>query len=147
VKTFFDTNVIVANMDEAHEHHEWSSAILQQTSAPDILVSAHSLAEAFNRLTRGGASGTFRPEGTAAALRDLSTTASVRALDTNETMDAISRFAAMGGARARLYDYLIGYVAVAVVERVERIITWNIRDMRPLFAHLDVITPKEAIGA
>lgn len=144
MRTLFDTNVIVANMDEAHEHHIWSSVILQQTPAPDILLSAHALSEAFNRLTRGGASGTFRPERTAAALRDLGTMASVRALDANETIDAISRFAAMGGTGARLYDYLIGYVAV--VERVNRIVTWNIRDMRPLFANLEVITPKAAIG-
>ncbi len=132
-------------MDEAHEHHEWSSTILQQTPAADILLSAHALSEAFNRLTRGGASGIFPPDRTATALRDLSGMASVRALDAAETLAAISQFAAMGGTGARLYDYLIGYVAV--VERVERIITWNIRHMRPLFANLDVLTPKEAIGA
>lgn len=131
-------------MDEAHEHHEWSSAILQQTPAPDILLSAHALSEAFNRLTRGGASGIFPPDRTAAALRDLSRMATVRALDATETLVAISQFATMGGTGARLYDYLIGYVAI--VERVERIVTWNVRDMRPLFTSLEVITPKEAIG-
>ena len=145
MKTLFDTNVIVATIDEAHEHHEWSSAILQQTAAPDILLSAHTLSESFNRLTRGGPSGLFLPARTAMVLRDLGNTASVRALDASETIDAISRFAAMGGTGARLYDYLIGYVGV--VERVNRIVTWNIRDMRPLFANLEVVTPKEAIGA
>lgn len=141
----FDTNVIVANLDEAHEHHDWSSAIFQQTPLRDILLPAHALSEAFNRLTRGGTSGQFLPDQTAVALRDLGTIAAVRALDAQETIDAVCRFAAKGGRGARLYDYLIGYVAV--VERVGRIVTWNVRDLRPLFTDLEVLTPKEAIGS
>ena len=92
MRTLFDTNVIVATLDQLHEHHEWS----------------------------------------------------VRALDALETLEALSRFAAIGGAGARLYDYLIGHVAV--VASAGRIVTWNVRHLRPLFPTLEVLTPKEAIG-
>lgn len=144
MRTLFDTNVIVATLDQLHEHHEWSAAILETTRESDRLLSAHCLAEAFNRLTRGGIGGSFGPNDTAAALRDLSIRASVRALDALETLEALSRFAAIGGAGARLYDYLIGHVAV--VASAGRIVTWNVRHLRPLFPTLEVLTPKEAIG-
>ena len=49
-----DSNIVVAILAEAHEHHAASLALLAEPTRARFAVSAHSYSEAYSTLTRGG---------------------------------------------------------------------------------------------
>jgi len=53
-KALLDSNVVVAILAEAHEHHTASLALLAGPTPARFAVSARSYAEAYSTLTRGG---------------------------------------------------------------------------------------------
>ncbi len=63
------------------------------------------------------------------------------ALTAVQVFDGIRGYASEGGVGPRLYDKLIG--EVAVVHGIGAIITWNIAHMRGLFPSLNVVDPIE----
>ncbi len=145
MKTLVDSNVIIAYLDRDHQHHTKSRRVFQSLSDDEILLSVHSLSECFNKLTRGVVTQPFGPREVTLSLRTLVSKSQVRALSVEETCTAMDKFASMNGRGARLYDYLIGYVAI--VETAPKIVTWNVRDMAPLFPTLTVVTPADFTGA
>ena len=54
---------------------------------------------------------------------------------------ALTRFAALGGIGPRIYDFLIG--EVALVHGLNIVITWNVRHFVPLFPSLTIVTPAQ----
>lgn len=143
IEALLDTNVILASLDFDHEHHGPSSALLR-TSGPDrFAVPAHTLAEAYSTLTRGGGSGPFNwsPAEAVAALDNIRSITVLLGLTAAQTFDAVRDYASAGGVGPRLCDKLIGQVAVA--HGIKAIVSWNVRHMRGLFPELDVRTPSE----
>lgn len=137
-----DSNVIVAMLSEAHEHHLASHAVLAGERDPiRCAVSAHSYAEAYATLTRRGGHAPFQlsAEEAWAALASLRAVTFLVGLTPAQTFDAIRTYAVSGGIGPRLYDALIGQAAVA--HRIPAILTWNVGHMRGLFPGLDVATP------
>jgi predicted nucleic acid-binding protein len=140
-----DSNVLIAAVAQSHEHHGASLALLNGAAPLSLAAAAHSYAEVYNTLTRQG------PRAPVAALPDVAWSAlqSLRAatvllgLTPAQTFDAIGRYAAGGGVGPRLYDRLIGEVAVA--HRLAMIVTWNTSHMSGLFPGLRVIDPKAAL--
>ena len=65
--------------------------------------------------------------------------AAVDTLTADEHVTAIARFAQLGGTAVRLYDNLIGHVALT--HAVDVIVTLDGRDLVPLFPHLRIVTP------
>ena len=145
MKVLIDSNVIIAYLDAEHVHHLPSRAVFQSLRDEEILVSAHSLLEAYNKLTRGSTTSAFTPDTVSLTLRSLADRISVRALQLSETLAAMENFARLGGRGARLYDFLIGQVAV--LHGAPRIVTWNVRDFTPLFPMLTVVSPDHFPGA
>ena len=145
MKTLVDSNVLIASLDESHVHHLPSYEVLEAFADDQLIVSAHSLSEAFNKLTRGVSTTAFPPFQAATALRDFALRFVVHALTTDQTLAAMAEFARGGGRGPRLYDYLIGQIAL--VHGATRIVTWNVRDMTPLFPMLTVVTPVQFNGA
>lgn len=138
-----DSNVIIAATDLGHLHHQPSQALLRRRPAP-ILIATHALTEAYNHLSRLRKDGPSIDTGVAAvSLQSLAATAKCRALTHHESLAAVQRFAALGGRGARLYDYLIG--AVAVLEGADTIATWNVRHFAPLFPALRIATPEQLL--
>ena len=139
-----DTNVIVAGLVATHEHHEPSARVIESFEGRSV-ISAHSYAEVYSRLTRRGAVGFGWPPAAArAALDAASSLARVLALSAPETLDAVRLYAEAEGIGPRLYDHLIG--RVAVIYRVSTIITWDVGHVRALFPALDVVAPDEVLG-
>ena len=140
----FDSNVLIAYFDKSHQHNEPSRAVIAALDYGDILVSAHSMSEVFNKLTRGGTTNPLAPDVIALVVGDFAARVIVRALTADQTLLAITEFARLGGRGPRVYDYLIGKVAVH--HDASTIVTWNVRDMAPLFPTLTVITPADFTG-
>lgn len=140
VKALVDSNVIIAAVAEAHEHHAPSLALVQ-ASTGDLAVAAHSYAEAFTTLTRRGEHAPFRwPADEAwAALESIAAITRLIGLTPAQTFDAVRSFAAGGGIGARIYDHLIGQAAS--MAGVASVITWNTGHLRSLFPDLTVETP------
>jgi predicted nucleic acid-binding protein len=138
-----DSNVIIALLVEGHEHHRASLDLLLAEKHAVFAVAAHSYAEVYCTLTRQGDHGPFRysPQKAWAALESLRAITALAGLTAAQTFDAVRSFAQDGGISARLYDKLIGEVAVA--HEIPVIVTWNARHMRSLFPALNVTTPKE----
>ncbi|MGH7154253.1 MAG: type II toxin-antitoxin system VapC family toxin [Acetobacteraceae bacterium] len=136
-----DSNVIIAILTEAHEHHAASLALLTRRPPLVCAVSAHSIAESYATLTRASDRSLFRFTSAEAwaALQSLRAVALLVGLTPSQTFDAIGAYAANGGVGPRLYDALIGQAAVA--HGIPAIVTWNIRHMAGLFPELLVATP------
>jgi predicted nucleic acid-binding protein len=146
-EALLDSNVLVAMLAEAHEHHHASLAIVLGDPRPSFAVSAHSYAEVYSTLTRRGAHAAFRftAEEAWAALESVRAITALVGLTPAQTFDAIRSYAQAGGVGARLYDRLIGEAAVA--HDIKTIVTWNIAHMRGLFPSLAVLTPKHFLDA
>ncbi len=138
-----DSNVIIASVAEAHEHHEPSITLFVDRPAHSFAVASHSYAEAYSILTRRSQSSIFRwPASDAiAALESVAAKCVLVGLTHAQTFDAIKTFAAEGGIGPRLYDKLIG--EAAMLNGVDCIVTWNRSDMSSLFPDVRVLDPTE----
>ena len=138
-----DSNVVIASLAEAHEHHEASIALFSSFPNQSFAVAAHSYSEAYSILTRKAQSSPFKwtAADAIAALESVASRCSLVGLTHGQTFDAIRDFAADGGIGSRLYDKLIGEAAVH--NGLSSIITWNASHMRSLFPTLDVVSPAE----
>lgn len=136
-----DTNVIVAAVAEAHEHHAPSLALLAGRQAGSLAVAAHSYAEAYAVLTRPAAAAPFRwpAEDAWAALESVASVTRLVGLTHGQMFDAVRDYASNGGMGSRLYDRLIGEAAVQ--NGIGCIVTWNMKHMSGLFGNLVVIDP------
>jgi predicted nucleic acid-binding protein len=146
-EALLDSNVLVAMLAEAHEHHQASLALVLGDPRRSFAVCAHSYAEAYGTLTRQGEHGPFRftAEEAWAALESVRAITALVGLTPAQTFDAIRNYAQTGGVGARLYDRLIGEAAVAL--DIKTIVTWNIAHMRGLFPSLTVLTPEGFLEA
>jgi len=138
-----DSNVLIAALAEGHEHHVASLALLLAEKPAEFAVAAHSYAEVYSTLTRQGDCGPFRysADKAWAALESVRAVTSLVGPTAAQTFAATRDFTKEGGIGARLYDKLIGEVAVA--HQIPFIVTWNIGHMRSLFPALTVTTPKD----
>jgi len=136
-----DSNVVIASIAEAHEHHEPSNAMFQTFPTLSFAVAAHSYAEAYSILTRKSANSFFRrpPADAIAALESVAARCALVGLTHAQTFDAVRQFASEGGIGPRLYDKLIG--ETAMLNGLDTIITWNLSHMSSLFPRLDVLDP------
>lgn len=142
MKALFDSTVLVAELVENHVHHEPSRLALDAGGDDEIVVASHSLAECYNQLTRPRPRGYAYETGIVArAINDMAGRVDVRTLSLEQTADALRQFAKLGGRGARVYDFLIGQVAV--VHEVETIVTWNCTHFAPLFPTLRILTPSQ----
>lgn len=141
IDALLDSNVVIAALVEAHEHHAPSFALFTGGGDKRFAVAAHSYAEAYSTLTRRGGLASFgrSPEEAWAALEGVRAATVLLGLTAPQTFDAIKSYAATGGIGARLYDRLIG--ETAILHDVPAIVTWNVGHMRGLFPGLDVVTP------
>jgi len=147
IDALLDSNVLIAVLVEAHEHHAPSLALLTNGGDAQFAVSAHSFAETYSTLTRRGQHAPFQftPEEAWAALESIRAVTSLVGLTAPQTLDAIRNYAMGGGIGPRLYDRLIG--ESAVIHGIPTIVTWSITHMRGLFPALAVVTPEEFAGA
>lgn len=142
-EALLDSNVVIAMLAEAHEHHAPSLALVTGEKPSRFAVAAHSYAEVYSTLTRRGegAPFCFAPEEAWAALESVRTITDLVGLTASQTFETVRRYAGDGGIGARLYDRLIG--EAAATSGVLAIVTWNIAHMRGLFPALTVATPRE----
>lgn len=140
-RALLDSNVIIASVAEAHEHHEPSIALFGLVPAQGFAVASHSYSEAYAVLTRKAPSSPFRwsPADAIAALESVAARCVLIGLTHAQTFDAIREFASDGGIGARLYDKLIGQTAL--MNGLPAIVTWNVSHMSNLFPGLDVFDP------
>ena len=136
-----DSNVAIAILAEAHEHHAASLTLITEGDAASIAISAHSYAETYATLTRRGdrAPFHFRADEAWAALESLRAVTRLVGLTASQTFDVVRAFASAGRVGPRLYDALIGQAAIA--HDIPCIVTWNTRHMRALFPSVEVLTP------
>jgi predicted nucleic acid-binding protein len=128
-----DSNVVIACIAEAHEHHAASLTLLTEFDPKSCAVAAHSFAEAYATLTRTGDRSPFRftAEQVRSTLESLRAVTTLVGLTPSQTFDTVCRYAGAGGVGSRFYDALIG--EAAVMHRIPAIVTWNVRHMGPLF--------------
>ena len=142
-EALLDSNVLVAMLAEAHEHHRASLALVLGDPRSQFAVSARSYAETYSTLTRRGDHAPFRftAEEAWATLESVRAITILVGLTPAQTFDAIRGYAASGGVGARLYDCLIGEAAIA--NDIKVIVSWNVSHMRGLFPALTVQTPND----
>jgi len=143
IEALLDSNVVIAAIIEGHEHHAASLTLMTGASREAFAIAAHSFAETYNTLTRRGELGPYRfsPREAWPALEAIRAMTALIGLTPAQTFEAVGAYAQSGGIGARIYDRLIG--EVAVVHRIPVIVTWNVGQMRNLFPDLTVVTPKE----
>lgn len=142
-----DSNVLIALLAEAHEHHGASIALFPDEGGLRFAVAAHSYAEAYSTLTRRGGPAPFGFASTEAwaALESVRAVTDLVGLTAAQTFDLVRRYAGDGGVGPHLYDRLIG--EAAAMHGIARIVTWNVFHMRGLFPSLEVATPADLRAA
>jgi predicted nucleic acid-binding protein len=145
IDALLDSNVVIAMLAEAHEHHRPSLALFDEPSHPSFAIAAHSYAEIYSTLTRRGERAPFHftAEEAWAALESVRAVTALIGLTAAQTFDTVRKFAQTGGIGARLYDRLIG--EVALIQGISMIVTWNIGHMSSLFPGLRVVTPHHLV--
>jgi predicted nucleic acid-binding protein len=138
-----DSNVVIASVAEAHEHHDPSIALFRSFPDESFAVAAHSYSEAYSILTRKAQSSPFKwaAADALAALESVAAKCALVGLTHAQMFDGIRNFAAGGGIGPRLYDKLIGDAAVH--NGISCVITWNTSHFISLFPSVDVFTPVE----
>ena len=146
-EALLDSNVVIAMLAEAHQHHAPSLALVTGDAPARFAMAGHSYAEVYSTLTRRGESAPFRftPQEAWAALESVRAITDLVGLTAGQTFEAVRDYAGSGGVGPRLYDRLIGEAAVA--GGVPAIVTWNVGHMRGLFPALTVSTPPEFAAA
>ncbi len=142
-----DSNVIIAAVAEAHEHHAPSIALFADRMSKSFAVAAQSYSEAYSILTRKSQSSPFRwaASDAIAALESVAAECILVGLTHAQTYDAIKSYAAVGGTGPRFYDKLIG--EAAVVNGLDCIVTWNNSHMSTLFPGMNVLNPIQFCGS
>jgi predicted nucleic acid-binding protein len=137
MKTFLDTNVIIASCIEEHEHHERALDLLERVLAgtDDGVTSAHALAEAYAVMTRLPKPLRVAPQ-TAASLLEANylKTFEVVVLTGKEYGQLIIGVGQAGWVGGLMYDAI--HVTCAAKAAVDRLYSWNAR-------HLQTIATKE----
>lgn len=138
-----DTNVIVAALAQAHEHHAPSLALFG--AGLDLAVAAHCHAEAFTTLTRRGDHAPFRwPAHEAwAALESVAAVTRLVGLTPAQSFAATRDFAAAGHIGARIYDHLIASAAQAAGAAM--LVTWNVEHFQGLVADPMIVRTPAAL--
>ena len=141
-----DSNVVVAAVAATHQHHAPSAALFAANETRRFAVAAHSYAEALVTLTKRGPGGPFRWPAAEAwlVLQSIVAETTLLGLTPAQTLGAVRSYAEGGGIGPRLYDRLIGEVAVH--HAIPRIITWNVAHMQGLFPELVVQTPTQLLA-
>ncbi len=136
-----DSNVLIAAVAEAHEHHEASLSLIAGRPPRSFAVAAHSFAETYSTLTRRSAGAPFQwsAQEAWAAVESLAAATVLVGLSPAQTFDVVRAYALAGGVGPRLYDRLIGEAAVQ--HGLRRLVTWNVAHMRGLFPELEVVDP------
>ena len=142
-----DTNVIVAALAEAHEHHAASLALFSAKPPLKIAVAAHCYAEAYTTLTRRNEHSPFRwPASEAwAALESVAAASRLVGLSPPQSFEAVRDFAAAGQVGARVYDYLIARAARAA--GIGLLVTWNISHFEGLIEGVEIRTPAALLSS
>jgi predicted nucleic acid-binding protein len=141
-----DTNVIVAALAEAHEHHAPSHALFAANPQLSLAVASHCYAEAFTTLTRRGIHAPFHwpPDEAWAALESVAAATRLVGLTPALSFEAVRDFATAGQIGARVYDYLIARAARAAGAAI--LVTWNVGHFRGLISGLEVRLPSDLVG-
>jgi predicted nucleic acid-binding protein len=98
VDALLDSNVLIAMLVEAHEHHAASLGVISAESKTRFAVCAHSYAEAYSTLTRRGdrAPFQFTPDEAWAALESVRSVTGLVGLSAAQTFDTIRAYARSG---------------------------------------------------
>ncbi len=123
--------MIVAGLIEQHPRHAAAKSWLDKARAAKVqaIISAHSVAEAYSVLSSLPLRPPLDPLRLADLIEDLtSNIARPVSLGAAEYLRTLHRLAADGLRGGIIYDALIA--AVAIKEKADRIITWNVRDFR-----------------
>lgn len=136
-----DANVLVAAAVAAHQHHKSSASLISGVPARSYATPRHCLAEFYSISTRGSVPGgePLPPSGAVEAIEAYVSHIDTLDISPSDQFRAIRHFAERGGIGARVYDCLIGQVAI--VNEIPLIVTWNVRHFEPLFPTLRVATP------
>ena len=121
---YLDTSVIVPAFAEAHPNHTVCEPLV---TAPNSVTSAHALAETFSVLTKVYK---YDSESVAAVLRDLPNALRIEPVTMADYFEAMTHSKQRSITGGRIYDAL--HVAVARRLRVERVLTFNVRDFATL---------------
>ena len=135
-----DTSALVATVCSWHEHHGRTLAERErrERAGEELVLAAHSLAEAYAVLTRLPAPNRLRSRDAIALLEANWRETPVVHLTASETWRALRRAQRRGVIGAQTYDMLIS--ACAVKAGAATIITWNVR-------HFAAATPEIGIEA
>jgi predicted nucleic acid-binding protein len=136
VKQFLDTSVLVPAFREDHPHHEPSFRILETADRSHSYCALHSLAEFYSTITALPLKTPVLPEQALLFINEIRDRLTPIFLEPDEYHAEITRCAAQGISRGRIYDALI--LRCAAKSKAETIYTWNMKHFQliaPALAH------------
>jgi len=126
VRIFLDSSVLVPSFTKRHIHFAHSRRLFLAAERQSTFCAAHSLAEAYSRLTGAPTRPKVSPAQGLLFLDEIESRLTTVALDGPEYREAIEKAAALGLAGGAIYDYLIAQCALKASADV--IYTWDLKD-------------------
>ena len=136
-----DTSVLIATVCSWHEHHARTIAEFErrERAGEELVLAAHSLAEAYAVLTRLPAPNRLRSKDAIDLLEANWRETPVLHLTAAETWRTLRRVQQQGVIGGQTYDMLIA--ACALKAGATTIITWNVRHFGVVAREIDVEAP------
>lgn len=136
-----DTSVLIATVCSWHEHHARTIAEFErrERAGEELVLAAHSLAEAYAVLTRLPAPNRLRSKDAIDLLEANWRETPVLHLTAAETWRTLRRVQQQGVIGGQTYDMLIA--ACALKAGATTIITWNVRHFGVVTREIDVEAP------
>ena len=136
-----DTSVLVAAVCSWHEHHARTIAEFERrdSAGEELVLAAHSLAEAYAVLTRLPAPNRLRSEDAIALLEANWRETPVVQLTATEVWRALRQAQRRGVIGGQTYDMLIA--ACALKAGATKLMTWNVRHFAPATREIEVQAP------
>lgn len=136
-----DTSVLVATVCSWHEHHERTLAELarRERAAEELVLSPHSLVEAYAVLTRFPAPHRLWSADAVALLESNWGGTPAVHLTADETWSTLRKAQRQGMIGGQTYDMLIA--ASALKAGATAIVTWNERHFASSAREIDIVVP------
>ncbi len=131
MKVLFDTSVLVAALVKPHPRHARALPWLKRaiTGEIELVVGTHTLAELYSTLTSLPVKPRISPHAARRLIEEnVEAIATIVVLSVEDYADTLTRSSNMGLAGGVIYDALIA--RVGEVAKVERLLTFNVRDFR-----------------
>lgn len=145
LKLLFDTSCLIPAIVQEHTHHDRTLPLIQKVLKKSVrgFVCIHSLAECLSTLSKLGEPQIPSSQANELIFQNIVGNFEIVELTLNDYKDAFKRVAEQEMKGPAVYDAII--LQAAIKRKVDRLITWDLKDFTRLAGNSMLIASPESI--